>query len=287
MFLKYPSLVNHYNVNLTYVDKDAAVTVTEKIDGSNISLCAAPGEEVRWASRNHLVASDWNGVDQAVPVDVINRVIKYASKYNVQINLFGEIFSSNILKRIPYGNTKVRFYDVAFDRELVGQSTFRQFIKEIDLWDWIIPEVCVTSLTNALNLNVEDVKSIYADANIEGIVIKNLYDTGFNSRVFAIKKKSIAFTEKEHKPKPEKSVDVYPLLAQFSDYLNEQRVLSAISKRESVSMRDIGDLIKEVLSDAMVDFKLDTGLTDPVQEKALYKASGNIVAPIVIKQIRV
>ena len=225
MFIKYPSLVNHYNVDPDYVDLAMQVVITEKLDGSNISLCIEPHKRYRLASRNRLVDDTWNGACDCIPPDTIERIQEYANRYNCKVNLFGEIFSSEILKRIPYGRTKIRWYDLFLNTSPTSTNNYYLFLSEIGNILKLHP-LLITSLKEALQLDVEGRDSGYADAKAEGIVIRPWSEPIFNAKVHGIKKKSVAFIERAAKVNTDKNVDMSPKLREYITYLTSNRVLS-------------------------------------------------------------
>lgn len=252
MFKKYRSLTNHYAVNTDYLDLNQEVYVSEKIDGSNFSICVEDGD-YRFASRNQLVGDDWNGANAIVSAQLVSNLLNYARENNCTINLFGEVFSSKILKRIPYGETKIRFYDIAINGSLASQTEFIYIAAGLKLD--IVP-VTIMTLKEALELDVESLKTNYAkDAMAEGIVIKPVHGTEFNERVSYIKKKAEKFLEtakeKIHKPKKHS-----PEAEKFLNYINENRVISYISKYgEMQDMSQMSVYIKGILADAIEEYE--------------------------------
>jgi len=286
MFIKYPSLVNHYNVDPDYVDLAMQVVITEKLDGSNISLCIEPHKRYRLASRNRLVDDTWNGACDCIPPDTIERIQEYANRYNCKVNLFGEIFSSKILKRIPYGRTKIRWYDLFLNTSPTSTNNYYLFLSEIGNILKLHP-LLITSLKEALQLDVEGRDSGYADAKAEGIVIRPWSEPIFNAKVHGIKKKSVAFIERAAKVNTDKNVDMSPKLREYITYLTSNRVLSILSKEEVIDKKYIGDYIKLVARDALVDYEKDTGTLLAEERRTLLKSSGKVIAPLVIKEIKV
>ena len=108
----------------------------------------------------------------------------------------------------------------------------------------------------ALELDVESLKTNYAkDAMAEGIVIKPVHGTEFNERVSYIKKKAEKFLEtakeKIHKPKKHS-----PEAEKFLNYINENRVISYISKYgEMQDMSQMSVYIKGILADAIEEYE--------------------------------
>lgn len=251
MFKKYHSLENHYRLNTDYLDMNMLVSVTEKIDGSNFSVNALNGE-VRFASRNQLVDASWNQLGELVPQEIIHKLSKLSKYSQSKINLYGEVFSSKISKRIPYGDTKVRFYCMSVDDEYYPDKQFMDFMSRFE--DNLVVPHKVMTLREALATDVETLKTQYAEDHIaEGIVIKP-YEVGeFNDRVPAIKKKSSKFQEKSKVGKEPRKAS--PEQATFREYINENRVLSYISKAGKMeSNKQMGEYIKAILNDAWEDY---------------------------------
>lgn len=286
MFVKYPSLTNHYNVNPAYIDDlGMDVIVTEKLDGSNISICAEPDGTFRFASRNQFVANNWHQLDEIIPPYITAEILLGCKAAGAAINLFGEVFGDKVIKRLQYGKTRVRFYDLFIDGKPVPSYWKSILFEKSEFNNWFVT-THKTTLRKALEIDVEGYKSEFSEQFAEGIIIRPEQGIQFNSRVFGIKKKRQAFLEKAAKTKKFTSVDAEPLVVEFRTYLNENRVISVLSKHESVDVKMTGDLIKEVIEDAMTDFLLDHPLTED-EQKAVYKSSGNIVAPMILEKIRI
>jgi hypothetical protein len=290
MFRRYPSLTNHYNVNLNNLNLEMPVTVTEKIDGSNISLCVESGNIPMWASRSHIVGNTWNGIGSLLSSEHLKNVQDFCNATGYRLNIYGEIFSSKILKRLPYGDTKLVFYDMALNGYSVPQNDFYNITRNLSLYEYVAPHT-VSTLGVALELDVERLYSQYTDAEAiaEGIVIKALHSRAINHKIYAIKKKSAAFEEKT-RLKTKATSDIALLFDRFRPYLNENRVLSVISKRQTSTMHDVGTIIRDIIEDALEDFKIDSessgGGIGKEAERKLYRSSGKVIAPLVIKNIK-
>lgn len=256
MFNKYPSLENLHNTTLRQEQMEQMVSVSEKIDGSNMSLIVR-GDKHNFASRNQLVDPSWNNLGELVSQEFIDKMMSlYPS-----INLYGEVFSSKILKRIPYGPARVLFYDAIVDDRHLSEKEFIELIKNVGMYDMFHKRGLICSLREAIEIDVEGLFSALTpesegDQQCEGIVIKGydevLLDNWKNP--LTIKKKSVIFSEKDNSKKKPKVITAIEDNPMFS-YLNENRYLSYISKEgEITSKKQFGQYIKGIIEDAWEDF---------------------------------
>jgi len=262
MFIKYNSLENLHNVKAG-IDPDHQVIVYEKIDGSNFSLCVSHDGNHRFASRNQLVNQEWNDLCDIVPQFIINAVKQYAIYNGCSVNLYGEVFSSKILKRFNYGQTRIRFFDLAINGKLVTQQEFLRMIESWEAQDYLCKIIGQMKYSKAVDIDVENIASFYdlSGKNIEGIVIKgyNQHLRDAHGHILIIKKKSKAFSEKSKSKTsrvgPEELTDIQK---QLLDYVCESRVISAESKLGEFDIRKTGMFLKEISQDAISDFEKDT-----------------------------
>ena len=283
MFKKYHKLENHYNVNPINLDMSVLVSVSEKIDGSNFSVSALDGDW-RFASRNLLVSEDWNQLGELVPEHIPTRLAQLSSKMGEQINLYGEVFSSKILRRVPYGETRVRFFAAAIGGNYLSREEFNTFTTNLMCSDYVVPSLQMT-LKDALDIDVEILKSQYAEDSIaEGIVIEPYYTNEFNYRTAVIKKKSSKFLEKSKVGKKLRGSSKEQIA--FQEYINENRVLSYISKVGRMeSNKQMGRYILAIIDDAWCEY-YDTLTPDEqmeVNRKETVRPSGKMVAQLLIK----
>ena len=260
MFIKYPSLENWHNVNETMHMEDPRVVVYEKIDGSNTSVIVLPDGTYRYASRNQLVDNKWNGVEDVMDKDLLRYLQNYCITNCVQVNLYGEIFSSKILRRFNYGSTRIRFFDGVVDGKFLTQKDFLKLMYGME--NHIAHIITVSPLWEAVEMDVEAIKSTYAgdSAVAEGIVLKG-YSEPIKDKYgkpIIIKKKSQRFLEKSNNVKepktPEKLTD---LQLDALGYVNESRVFSAESKLGEFDIRRTGEFLKEISTDVFNDIMKD------------------------------
>ena len=286
MFMKYRKLENHYNLILDYLNLDMMVTVVEKLDGSNYSIIADK-RGIAHASRNQIVDSTWNNVGGLTPSSLIQALESKAEELG-EINLYGEVFSSKILKRIPYGEPRVKFFDMSINGVYLSGKEFNDFMIDIE-HSHLCPQAVIMTIREALDINVEIIRSSYADSLAEGLVLKSWNETQINDRVTAIKFKSKAFQEiNSGKVKTPKSLSAQQVA--FCKYVNESRVLSYISKEgEPSGMEDMGNYIKGILQDAYEDYYADLSEEEKMladADSAIRKAGSRLIVPILKARIR-
>lgn len=261
MFLKYPSLTNHYEIEPDTLHNEI-VSVTEKLDGSNISLIIEPTGEYRYASRNQLVSDDWNNIHD-LSKKVHEALVGYAIQYGVRLNVYGEVISPKILRRLPYIE-QTAWYSIAINEEMLPSDTFYYLFNAMKIIDCAVPHYTLP-LEDAIKFDVETFKSLYTgdkDEVAEGIVIKPLYNSQFSEKIFAIKKKSKRFSER--KPIVTKNLIKEDLTEDEKDFLsllNEGRVLSYYSKYgEMASLEQMGEYIHGIFTDAVCEFSRGHGI---------------------------
>ena len=285
MFRKFPSLENLHNVNTGFIDPDKYVTVREKVDGSNFSVVVEPDGSFRFASRNQLVDSNWNSLGEFINPEWVSTLV---SKFGIgEYNVYGEVFSSKILRRIPYGETQVAFYALSKDGEFIEPSLAERYL--IIAGFPVIPSVTM-KFCDAINLDVERWKSGYADAVAEGIVIAPCYASSFSDRLFWIKKKSEKFLDKcmsMHKSaNKEQDSEVEKLRTLFSQYINESRVLSYISKEgECNEKKLIGKYVSGIIEDAWEDFLKETPEVGTGDKRGIISGTGNGIAQVLLRRL--
>lgn len=277
-FIKYPSLENLYSINTSMLNSSDNVILYEKLDGSNCSLCIRNNEH-RFASRNQLTESKWNDLDKLIPIEFIKKV---KEKYK-NINLYGEVFSDKILKRIPYNKPRVLFYDAIINEKMITQKEFEELKKEINYPEMFLEPLSITTLGNAITFDIENFYSKFTDEKCiaEGIVIKG-YEKFiiYNSHILMIKNKSKQFSEKKSIKTTNQNNFKYE---NFLSYINENRLLSVISKEGEPNTKNMGNFIKLIITDAIDDYIKDGNTLDDKEIKNIRKLySKNIV--ILIQQ---
>jgi Rnl2 family RNA ligase len=274
MFVKYPSLVNHYNKReirnalrrnpgldiVTFV-------ITEKIHGANIQVNFEPDGSSWWGSRNQSLGSNPSFYGAA---DVFPKVQKqlaaaaaFAHDSGETVTIYGELFGGRIQKGVEYGNAKrIRFFDIALNGHIKPLTFFMTLVPA----PLSVPILkVVKGLEQALSFDARIPTTLYEGGlkNIcEGIVIKPLAIVAHNGseEPFVIKVKNEEFLEKKAHKKTAKVLpnNLVCLREAFLSYLVPIRVQSLFSKEGPMeSKQDIKRYLPLLIEDAWGDFIKD------------------------------
>jgi len=253
LFIKFNSLDNLHSTVLSHEHMNAMVSISEKIDGSNMSLCVRDADW-SFASRNQKVDPTWNNLGELVPQEFINKVMSL----HKNVNIYGEVFSSKILKRIPYGDARVLFYAMTIDGVLQSKQQFAIYMTAIGYPELVHSEIGRMTLKEAIEFDVEDFDTLLIDEKhpAEGIVITGYNDVMIDrfGNPMTIKLKSKKFSEKDNskkKPRVITPIEDNPMFP----FVNENRMLSFISKEGEIEdKKQLGVYIKGIIEDAWEDF---------------------------------
>lgn len=280
--IKYKSLTNHYNYKSN--NPLMRVAVTEKIDGSNLQIIT-DGYTIRLGSRNSLASDDWHGLNSVLHEDLLARLMKLAIDKKGVVRLIGEVFSSKILKRIPYGVTRAVFFDLMIDGEYVSFKELLAISREYGFEDNIIAHRIMTQ-KEALSIDLESYRSGFADSIAEGIVIASYDTVDIDSKVHRIKCKSAAFSEMTVR-KTQVVVDDALVCARnkYGQFINENRVISYLSKLASYEKQNMGSYILDIQQDAWRDFELaypSFANTEPGEARKITRVFGRDIAKMIM-----
>lgn len=298
-FAKFPSLENHYREKelarwlelypeLSYT----SYAILEKLDGANIQFIFFPEERsFAIASRNQIIPRNENffGVWDLVLSDPIlkeftAKMSEVAIRQKMVFNIYGELIGPSIMRRVDYGEKKIRFFSSRTNLYSFGKRLFTRlepFLYTRDLFiglglkDLLAPTLAVLngegSLQNALDydINFDSVIVNRENNTAEGIVITPL-STMFHSPVgetFILKKKHEKFAEKKQGKKNKEVIkipdEVQELKEKFGEYINENRIQSLFSKIGVISSEsEIGKYLKLVIEDAWSDFEKDHDVSE-------------------------
>lgn len=304
MFKKFPKIENHYREKFisSLVDyypelEKMQYIITEKRDGANICLAFRPHKDYesvsldyKTASRNRILDQDedFYGIFDVLPKysEIIQYIQNLADSSKMYINAYFEFFGKGIQKRIYYGEDKyLELFDLRFFDDNNDFFVSPDFIYNDEMLSkYMVPVFgIVRGLENALNFNPEG----FEIGKFEGMVIKPYVDIYYNKngKIFYIKKKSPAFSEKGNKEKkketPKFSKEAEELHRTFGQYINKNRVFSIFSKYGEIEdPKQIGEYIKLVLEDAKEDFykdNNDVSELDSKEVKHVFNQSKKIV----------
>lgn len=293
MFIKFPSIENHYNTkfitrfkNLYPEIENETFVILEKLHGTNLQLVFVPNNKDNFptfCSRKKILSpeEDFYGLNEFkhTYIDVFSTLQKYSTENNTIVRTYGEYFGGRIQKNIDYGkDKKIRFFGHMLNEEtkLRPFNMLEQFMCDLGLSEYIVPIMHkVSGIDAAINFGTE-IPTIFSPENpkvteknpnnlIEGIVIAP-YEKVITDNVgkfFMLKKKNSWAFEKENKsdkPKKELPQEVLELKNLFNSYINENRIYSVFSKEGEIKdQTEFGKYIKLVIEDAKEDFIKDNG----------------------------
>lgn len=242
--------------------------VTEKIDGTNIAV-NIDHEGFRLSSRNQFVGSDFYGVSTALHQvePLVEMVQKTLAPELLQFTLQGEFFGTKVMGRVNYRLPQAfRFfgaYSVHRDRgyERWPWQLFVAVMQEAGYDFMIVPVIGhYKTFGEAAAVEKERASCFNPDARAEGIVVQPM-DMPIEPDGLIFKNKSETFKENRlpsMKPTDADRAVIDRLNAEFRGYVNEARVLSAITKiGRPKSITDFKPYASEIFSDAWADFVAD------------------------------
>lgn len=299
-FKKYSSIENSYRepfIDLVrgtldfFGEKDMLFSVSEKVDGCNVSIIT-DGNEIITGKRSSVLGADekfYGFQDYAESIKdkvvaVFNNIKEIEDKEVVQVQIFGEFFGGSY-KGIPSKETKIQkgidyspnheFY--AFDIFVTyadGTSRYLnvdecaalfihfKFFYNVELFRGTLDEalgynpVFISTIGQRLGLPV--IEGNFA----EGVVIRPVEELRFaNGERVIIKNKNPKFNEfekKEKKPDVVHSDSCNTLKEAVKDYITEARLGNVVSHIGEIEMpKQMGLLIKEFSADVIEEFTKD------------------------------
>jgi len=317
-FKRYPDMINHFNVKdidrfLSWFPEleDEEYILTEKEDGANFQIDYNSDGSKSFGSRNQKLGenSNFNSFQEVLKnnprFEEFDSHMWFMSKFfNKSYIVYGEIFGSGILKRIEYGSKKVRFYDIynLTDEVFLPVSESKEIFDMYGLYPPVV-NLSVIGIKNVLEYPNE-FQSFFTpegyekDNTAEGFVAVPFY-RNYYSRLgarFMIKSKGPKFQEKmKHKTNINRVIEELDpkfrsLSKQAEEYVNENRILSTISKiGQPESMKDFSTYIKEITRDYQEDFRKEheeeIQNMDKEEIKKLFKSANNYATVLLKKYI--
>jgi len=299
-FIKFPEITNTYHgkflgkfqeefgpiLNTTYITH-------EKIHGANIQLVFEPNQEMQVASRNRILDKDedFYGVHSVLKNIDLSKFQSWANSNKANINLYGEIFGSNIQNGVDYGpDRRILFFTIFINDVMKDIVTLDNIFSTFNLSHLRVPEVArFESWKDAIRMDTEFLSKLNPiEGNLcEGVVIQPLDKVIINNggHYFILKKKNKKFMElmREGKTKNPSIPDeeVLNLRKEFESLINENRVQSIFSKHGEIQeIMKMGEYIKLVWQDAMNEFLIDYEEEFKVLDKSKQKMVTNVGAII-------
>ena len=298
--MKYPSIENHYNekfisrINEKY--PDLRYFITEKIDGMNIQFEFENSELKGVYTRNGqdiFSAKQYEFFSKRL-LTLANKFILDSIKEYKNFIVYIELYGNKIQKNIKYStdpDDDWTYYSI-LDIYLNDEHRFMNFdelekLREETLLSFAPVYEQGLTLEEALNVDVETLRSIEAEIHydgmfvplsergrfpiptVEGIIIRPMIETQLSpcDRLI-IKKKAERFREIS---KTKKVIPISQIVEGFEDYINENRVNSVKSKRPYELPEENDVLINDIITDAIEEFqKLSRSLTEE-EMKSIYQ----------------
>ena len=241
--------------------------ITEKIDVSNISICAAQNEPCRIARRNGWVNPGdqffgvWDVMSRPVYTDVMDKLSILANLYGEEYRLYGELFGPGVRSDFYGSKKRILFYALMIGDELQPPVDFLDFMNTHFTMDLVVPIVgFVEGLDAALATNSEFDTMLNPQSGhmCEGIVItpaNKVYKTKGGS-TFYLKKVNDWARQKGGgtKPKHKPNTEVGRLQLELANYVTENRLNAVESKFGPIQEpRQIGEYIKYMIADSTED----------------------------------
>ncbi len=319
MFLKYPSIINHYQtkeidrwIEIYPELKNEVYAITEKLHGSNISFIFDRAGNMRIAKRSTVLAEDdnffgvldiVNAYGQKEDIEKIKKYIKTQALFGdfEYIRFHGEIFGSNIQKGVNYGSEKqIRFFDISINGVFATYEAFHAIMKILNLYYFEeVPYIGDHyTLEEALTYYDEEMSSRIGEHDalniMEGIVIRP-YFKEFRSPQgsrFIIKKKNESFIERSAKKKretKEKDPEIADLNDEFKRLINDARIDCVFSKHGKIKeIKELGKYIQLILDDAKEEFSLSfeerITILDKKQQKDVFNV-GALLASLLKRRL--
>lgn len=280
-FKKYNSIENSYNKKtIKYIHENEFSKwdwlVFEKVHWANFSIWS-DWEKVWYAKRSWVIWDNDNFFNYKVAVEKYEDQVKaLAKRMNDTIGIFWELFGwvypweKSEYKWVQWGvyyTNTIEF--IAFDIYSLEWGMYLDIIHSMQLLNHHkIPHLDVMyqwSFKDCLKHSNEfqtTIPSFYwlpeIDGNMcEGVVIRPIEEKLFgNWKRVILKNKNEKFSEKTSKKKNSKPRPPHVLetLERMMEYLNDNRVESAISKIGNVTKENIWEIIHEVVNDIVTEY---------------------------------
>lgn len=304
LFMKYPSLTNHYNVGKDrtlsgiMLDKTKMFYATEKVDGTNVSLNIdlKTGEFLVGSRNNPLDFSDgmdgmFNGLDSFLNQKLVDEVlVRFEKVFNMAeddvwrdgwvLHLWGEYYGSKIQKQSYSISAEQKRDIVLFDAIIEQNGNNSMYRLSEDELHGLIPEKYrvflledgkTKTLADWLAKEPTNV-SVYGGVS-EGIVVKPVY--GHEQRraesFLGVKYKTDTYLETRKIKKVKAPIEVAnpESVEKLEAYITENRMMNVISHGDiEVNIKNFGAFRKEFVSDIRKEF-----LDDEPEALSLYTSS--------------
>ena len=297
MFVKYPSITNHYyNKFLNRIREDIRTKqnwfTTEKIHGANFSILY-DGKKFEYAGKNGIYDEDRkfynyrNDLAFVLPkIENLFLDIKQDNKIkrckqnddNFSIQVYGEYCGPKIQKGVQYGKRDFIVFDIK-----INDTFFIDFDYLLELCNYYsintVPILCTGDFDTCLAYpNDENSKILdIADNMYEGTVIRPNKSIYFGTTRIIIKNKNAKFSEKIKIKKPKVAHVFTEEQLNFLQYINENRVNCVLSANPELG-KNFGKLLGAVIVDALEECPTK-------MDKYITKYIGNVIRPVFLSNL--
>jgi Rnl2 family RNA ligase len=264
-----------------YLDATRFV-VQEKVDGANISFHFYPRQPWRVASRNGYLTAERKQSFFEVG-SILGKHERMCAQIQDHVNqnghtfiLYGELFGANINKRIKYGEKRIIFFDIKLNGQYLPHQPFSKTCKKLGITP-VVPLFAENlTFTEALAFDSNMNSALTAQPEIcEGVVIKPQTMTKDATLYFCLKKVNASFRELTEPQAVVHSDRIEQLRQIYAACINENRVISLVSKCGPPRKQDLpryesmlkGDAKKDFIKDHAAEWKLLT----KVQRRAVFR----------------
>ncbi len=331
-FKKYSEIENTYREDEIqrirsngFDDSSIKWSVTEKVDGSNLSFWISP-DLIKVAKRSQFLSPNeifynHNVILEKYQTDFYNiyQIIRsHYGQYFPYIVIYGEIFGGsynhpgviksknakkvqNRIQYCPWNDYYV--FDIAYPNPNNDEIIFlnaTEFEFACANSNLLYAEPLFTgTFDECLSFNNEFVTTIPKKLNLpeiegnyaEGVVIKPDIPLFFrNGNRVILKNKNDKFSEKIKTPQKKKPLlpEVSTYIEYIKDYITESRYVSVVSKIGEVSFDNFGEIIKNYSEDVLTEFSKDYPdfeTLDKDIKKQITKEMNKIISPLIRRQL--
>ncbi len=283
IFIKYPSLTNHYAIMkdktiVNYLDKP--VYTTEKLHGANISIAFDKDLNYYLASRRRIVKSEsdkhqFKGLIEFFTKyeDFLKQIASlYFTKNVKQVHFFGELYGAGI-QNMDYeenkNNTKsVRFFNIILltdDGKLI-KTDYNKFC-ELLPESLRVPSKPGGILRDLITRDDDEIKNSALGGHAEGVVYQPVEEYKIvDGHFVGIKHKTKDFSEKKQKQivKEALSAEEISVLTEVKSRVTSQRIHNVLSHGDlELETKNFGNIIKAVQSDIIEEINREVENLDP------------------------
>lgn len=310
IFQKYPSIEQSYREKFIEIIKETLelknipdeFAIMEKVHGANASFWY-DGNEMKIARRKDFltdkeIKSDWKGNEWNIKkkIKLLYNLIENDNPDLQKLVVFGERFGGNyphpdvpkiqgmgMIQAGVFYSPDIHFYgfDIKVNEKFLSIEKANFYFDKVNIHRQKI--MFVGTLDKCLEFSPifstripEYFDLPYIDGNeAEGIVIRSLEEMCYRHNRMILKNKNPKFIEREQRSKkPKKIIELSDyfqnIIENLSMYVNINRLNNVLSKLGTLTNKDFGKLMKEMIEDVKEDFEKDyPGILGNLEKKDL------------------